>query len=32
VGDTVRFALKPDKVFLFGREDELRIRTDAARA
>lgn len=32
VGDTVRFALKPDKVFLFGREDELRIRTDAVRA
>ena len=32
VGDTVHFALKPDKVFLFGREDELRIRTDAAKA
>lgn len=32
LGSTVRFALKPEKVFLFGREDEQRIRWDAARA
>ena len=27
-GDTVRFSLKPHKVFVFGKEDEMRIRSD----